>query len=135
MRPDKVFISTVFCRRSDFWLHREAIGPQLFDKQFKAIHEYINSMQPGQFFYARNLCKRNPDNVWLVLYFAKIYFQCHFFEELDIDYDEGKVTRLAPNPKGGPWSGYPIRWPWMFVRRWIMEQELEIYGDHLDPEL
>ena len=75
---------------------RNAMGHDAFDKAYRAVYKFTSSLHPGQFFFVRDLCKKDPRNHELVVRMLDIFYHMDFFEDFDYDVDTDKVTRNRP---------------------------------------
>lgn len=88
---------------------RHYIGEETFDHMYRMTFAFLSKLLPGQYFYVKNLCKRNPDNHFLFLIMIDIYYNMDFFVNLTYDRETDKVTILEPNLTKGMKQPYHPR--------------------------
>lgn len=92
----KIFRSLYF--RKNEWVRqmRRSMGPEVFDAQYRALYKFLASLAPGQYFHISDLCRKNPDNHFVVRKMCELYYHMDFFVNMEFDTKTDKVTILPP---------------------------------------
>ena len=108
-------IPRVYYFKQNPWVKeiRNAMGHEAFDKAYRAVYNSISKLYPGQFFYVRDWCKKDPRNHELLVRMIDIFYHMDWFEDLDYDEETDKVTRNKPKTMVMAW---PYRSVDMFSR-------------------
>lgn len=80
---------------------RAYIGSVEFDSKYRALYKYLSTLNPGQYFIVREMCRKNPENHDLVVGMCDIYYNMDFF--VNLEYDE-ETDRIYIRPPTGGWK-------------------------------
>lgn len=75
---------------------RRALGPDDFDRKYRALYEFLSKLNPGQYFYVKDVCRKDPENHDMVIGMCDIYYHMDWFVNLEYDPDTDIVTILPP---------------------------------------
>lgn len=76
--------------------YRRALGPEEFDRKYRALYEFLSTLNPGQYFYVKDVCRKDPGNHDLVVKMCDLYYHMDWFVNLEYDPATDKVTILPP---------------------------------------
>lgn len=76
--------------------YRKYLGAIDFDDRYRALYRFLSTLNPGQYFYVKDLCKKNPENHDLVVGMCDIYYNMDFFVNLEYDEETDRITILPP---------------------------------------
>lgn len=78
---------------------RAYMGCVEFDNKYRALYKYLSTLNPGQYFIVREMCRKNPENHDLVVGMCDIYYNMDFF--VNLEYDEETDRIYIRPPTGG----------------------------------
>lgn len=97
--------------RTNRWVKqlRHDFGEEEFDKYYRNVHRWLNSLYFGQYFEVKKICRNNPELHDMFLACCDIYYNMDYW--VNIEYDETKDTVSVNRPSLPGYTKTDHYWP------------------------